>query len=45
MAFDEPPVLLLPQNINVTDTMYNRVVKDICQSKGYHWMLKNGADM
>ncbi|KAG1666688.1 hypothetical protein FOA52_013600 [Chlamydomonas sp. UWO 241] len=33
------------RNINVTETMYNRVIKDMCQSRGYQWLLKAGADM
>ncbi|GAX81299.1 hypothetical protein CEUSTIGMA_g8730.t1 [Chlamydomonas eustigma] len=33
------------KNITISETLYNRVVKDICQSRGYQWLLKNGADM
>lgn len=30
--------------VKVTDTMYNKVVKDICNSHGNHWLLKPGVD-
>jgi len=33
------------QGINVTDTLYNKVVKDLCTSRGHLWSLRNGADM
>eukprot|EP00798_Chlamydomonas_sp_ICE-L_P001762 gene1762-33176_t len=36
--------LATSRKINVTETMYNRVVKDMCQSKGLQWQLKGGAD-
>ncbi|KAL6745748.1 Sin-like protein conserved region-domain-containing protein [Haematococcus lacustris] len=32
------------QGIPVTDSLYSKVVKDICASKGQLWFLKNGTD-
>lgn len=31
--------------IAVTDSLYNRVVKDLCVSRGTLWQIKSGADM
>jgi len=33
------------QNLPVTDTLYNKVVKDLCVSRNQAWTLKFGADM
>lgn len=37
------PVML--QGHPVTDSLYTKVIKDLCTSKGQHWSLKPGADM
>lgn len=34
----------LAAKVTVTDTLYNKVVKDLCMSRGNNWFLKSGAD-
>ena len=36
--------LATSSNINCTDTLYNKVVKDMCFSRGNSWYLKPGAE-
>lgn len=31
--------------VAVTETLYNKVVKDLCTSRGNYWIMKTGADM
>lgn len=39
------PCVFCLQNLAVTDTLYNKVVKDLCVSRNQAWTLKYGADM
>lgn len=33
-----------PQGVQFSDTLYNKVIKDLCISKNQAWQLKPGAD-